>query len=130
MQILANESLHVAGVPWNVLLSDHVGRSSNPIFCKYTEVSINEFILLLIGDLVLAVHPGSLISHSDFLQHGFVRSLVRQNFSLYLALGSAEPVDLGGNVAGVAWHIVLLEQGGSCNFSHFDNILLISLNNC
>lgn len=117
MEVFADEALDMALVAWNVLLSYFVGGASDPVLSEYAEVAVNELVLVDLSGQVTQIAI-TLVPHLNLLQHRLVAPSVCQDFSLDLALGGSEAVDFGGDVAGVARHVVLVEVGGSCKFSH------------
>ncbi len=108
----------MACITWNPLLSNFLFGPSYPVFGKATAVTKNRFVflqLLWIGSVQPHLRVGLGLYSSVKV---FEIAIVSENLSLDLACRSSKPGALGGYVAGVARHEVLLELRLSCNLSH------------
>lgn len=108
MQILTDNAFDVARVARNILLSIHVGGAIDPSLGVSAQVA--EYLLIV--PHLRNYFPIKSIGFIAFspVEGDWVLAQVSNNLSLDLASGGSVPLLLGGDVACVAWQIVLGEN--------------------
>lgn len=109
IKVFADETFDMASVSWNLLFSDHVSRSTLPVYSFSTVVSENFLIFINSRDIYRTVHSSSFVLHgSNFLDFNRVDASIVKDFPLDLTCSSTESLVFRGNMTRVTRKILFV----------------------
>lgn len=113
MHVLWNETWHVTVIPRNMLLAHLVLMTTDPCCCVATAISKNVFVRLILvshvleGSLVIKGHWRGLVG--SVWDRGLRGIEEVHDLPIDVTGSHAKLVNLGGDMPGIAWHILLVE---------------------
>jgi hypothetical protein len=126
-EILTYQSLNVAGVMGDMLMTDTVIWATDPIFRKTAHISVHNFIFIYSWREFRAIYPSRFGYLGSVLNNNWVDSSIVQDVSFDLSGCASESFIFRWHMSCITRQIFFRVFRCSCKFRHF--ILFYSLKN-